>query len=261
MRWLALAAGLVLAAVGMSGAAVGRNEGAVQGQRTPATGFPPASCKYLYGSQLIAYDIAFGNSMGIKALLPHHPTLTVRAYCLAGRHGGWYLRAVGSGGTSYRSSKFSYDFPIAVLGLYDYSRRYMPAVLAQVGVGMTGQPYELFTFEGSAIVPARMTFPSPGLGELAGGGAAEHGQGVFCASRGGDLLVTQVHWSGPVFPAPTVTYPNGGESAAPGDSVTVQYERWALTGQPLRQLRVSSLPSKTMSYRAATSLENAHCRQ
>jgi hypothetical protein len=137
----------------------------------------------------------------------------------------------------------------------------MPAVLAQVGVGMTGQPYELFTFEGSAMVTARMTFPSPGLTELAGGGAAEHGQGVFCASRGGDLLVTQVFWSGPVGPAPTVTYPNGGDSPAPGDSVTVQYERWALTGQPLHQVNVSSLPSKTTTYGAATSLENAHCRQ
>jgi hypothetical protein len=163
--------------------------------------------------------------MSIKASLPHHPTLTVRAYCLAGHNGGWYLRAVESGGRSYRSSRFSYDYPIAVLGLRDYSPRYMPAVLAQVGVGMTGQPYELFSFEGSAMVTARMTFPSSGLGELAGGGAAEHGQGVFCASRGGDLLVTQVFWSGPVGPAPTVTYPNGGDSPAPGDSVTVQYER------------------------------------
>lgn len=69
---------------------------------------------------------------------------------------------------------FSYDDPIAVLGLHDYSSSDMPAVLAQVGVGMTGQPYELFTFEGSAIVPARMTFPSAGLTGLAGGGAAEH---------------------------------------------------------------------------------------
>jgi len=261
MRWLALAAGLVLAAAGMSGVAVGRNDDAFAGQRTPATSSSPASCKYLYGGPLSAYHIAFGNSMDIKALLPHHPTVTVRAYCLAGRNGGWYLTALASGGTSYRSSKYSYDFPIAVLGIHDYSPRYMPAVLAQVGLGMTGQPYELFTFEGSAIVPARMTFPSPGLGELAGGGAAEHGQGVFCASRGGDLLVTQVHWSGPVFPAPTVTYPKGGESPAPGDSVTVQYERWALTGQPLHQVSVSPLPSRTMSYKAATSLENAHCQQ
>jgi len=253
-------AGLAFVAAGLSGVPLGPNGGAVQGQRMSATGFPPPSCTYLYGP-LSTYHMAFGNSMAIRALLPRHPTLTVRAYCLTGRNGGWYLSAVESGGRSYRSSRLSYDYPIAVLGLYDYSPRYMPAVLAQVGVGMTGQPYELFTFEGSAIVSVHMTFPTPGLTELAGGGAAEHGQGVFCASRGGDLLVTQVFWSGPTPTAPTVTYPNGGESAAPGDSMTVQYERWALTGQPLHQVGVNSLPSKTMSYRVATSLENAHCRQ
>jgi len=71
--------------------------------------------------------------------------------------------------------------------------------------------------------------------------------------------VTQVYWSGPGPTAPSVPAGEGGESPAPADPITVQFERWTLTGQPLRQIDVRSLPPETMAYRAASERENAHC--
>lgn len=146
--------------------------------------------------------------------------------------------------------------PVAILAVYYFTKRQLPAVLAQVGFGMTGQPYELFTFVGDRVVPAQMRFP-PNLGALAGGGAALHGQGVFCGQHDGRLLVTQEDWE---IDAPIrwVAY-DGGETPAPADSVTVSYERWTLTGQPLRQLAFRILPPTKTSYKKAQALENAHC--
>jgi hypothetical protein len=149
--------------------------------------------------------------------------------------------------------------PDSVLGLPSYSSAALPAVLAEVGVGMTGQPYELFSFTSRAIVPVKMTFPIDWLPGLTGGGAAEHGQGAYCSSQGDELLLTQVFWSGPGPTAPTVTDRGGGESPAPGDHVVVRFERWTLEGQPLRQLKIRPLPPKLTTYAAATAMENAHC--
>jgi len=39
------------------------------------------------------------------------------------------------------------DDPVAILDVYYYAEGQLPAVLAQVGFGMTGQPYELFSFD------------------------------------------------------------------------------------------------------------------
>lgn len=96
-----------------------------------------------------------------------------------------------------RSKVFPFIDPVAILAVPSYTPGALPAILAEVGVGMTGQPYELFTFAGGTIVPVQMTFPIGWLPGLTGGGAARHGQGVYCAAKADTLQVTQVEWSGP----------------------------------------------------------------
>jgi len=156
---------------------------------------------------------------------------------------------------------FPYDDPIAVLGVPSYSSGSLPAILAQVGLEMTGQPYELFTFSRSNIVPVKLTIPSADWAgaPLGGGGAALHGQGVDCSSQDGHLEVTQIFWSGPDSTEPTVSDVGGGESEAPSDLVTVDYERWLLSGQPLRQISVTAPPSSVVTYKTANVMENSHC--
>lgn len=157
-----------------------------------------------------------------------------------------------------RSKVFPFIDPVAILAVPSYTPGALPAILAEVGVGMTGQPYELFTFAGGTIVPVQMTFPIGWLPGLTGGGAAQHGQGVYCAAKADTLQVTQVEWSGPGPSAPTTSV-SGGESAAPNDQVTVDFQRWVLAGQPLRQVRIHPLPSRSATYVAATAMENVHC--
>jgi hypothetical protein len=158
---------------------------------------------------------------------------------------------------TYRSKVMSYQDPVSILAVPSYATGALPAVLAEVGIGMTGQPYELFTFSGHTIVPVKMTFPIAGLANLAGGGAALHGQGVFCGQDDGYLLVTQEDWA---INAPIRWVPyDSGITPAPTDSVTVSYERWTLTGQPLHQFGFRLLPSTTTSYKKAQGLESAHC--
>ena len=124
---------------------------------------------------------------------------------------------------------------------------------------MTGQPYELLTFVGDHITPVRMTFPSgnPDIGGLAGGGAALHGQGVFCSRTDDRMLLTQVNWE---IDAPIRWVPyRGGETPAPSDRVTIYYDRWTLGGQPLHQLEVRTLSDGSTTHVKAQHLENAHC--
>jgi hypothetical protein len=180
----------------------------------------------------------------------------VHAVCRERTGVGWYITAR-EGSTRYVSRPIPYVYPVAIRGVFRFAPHTAAAILAQVGWGMTGEPYELFTFSGNRIVPARMTFPY--RGGLAGGGAAFHGQGVFCSSEHGRLVLTQVLWNGPGGNAPMVRAKGGGETPAATDKVTVSYERWTFTGQPLRQRSVKVLPAKVMTYRAAAALENAHC--
>jgi hypothetical protein len=170
---------------------------------------------------------------------------------------GWYITAR-EGSTRYLSRPIPYANPVAIRGVFRFAPHTAPAILAQVGWGMTGQPYELFTFSGNRIVPTRMTFPYRGY-RLAGGGAAFHGQGVFCSAKHGHLVITQIFWNGPGGNAPMVRVKGGGQTPAPTDNVTVNYERWTFTGQPLRQRSVKVLPATVMTYRAARALDNAHC--
>lgn len=226
---------------------------------------PRNSCRAAdgVGSGELRHIAPFGNTRRITTELHGRPSLSVRATCMpAGPRGGWSITAVQDGHV-YRSPRLGFADPVAILALYNYARGELPAILAQVGSGMTGQPYELWTFEVGAIVPATMTFTrSPPGSALAGGGAAEHGQGVFCSRHDRELLITQADWSGPGPGARSVTVTTAfgkGTSPAPTDPVTVKYARWTLEGQPLREVRFNALPSKTLTYAAAERLENVHC--
>ncbi|HKD94491.1 MAG TPA: hypothetical protein VKB43_07255 [Gaiellaceae bacterium] len=200
------------------------------------------------GDWLVPSGFGFGNAL-------RH----VRAVCRERQGIGWYLTAV-EGSTHYTSRPFPYTDPIAILSVYRFSPRSLPAILAQVGWGDTGQPYELFTFSGHRIVPVHMTFLHGGVWSgLAGGGAAFHGQGVFCTKRHGNFVLTQVDWDGPGGNAPMVHDKHGGTSPAPADRVQVSSERWTFSGQPLTQRSVVKLPVKWTTYRAAAALENAQC--
>jgi hypothetical protein len=184
----------------------------------------------------------------------------VHAVCRERQGIGWYI-TTREGSTRYASSPFPYTEPISILGVYRFAPHVAPAILAQVGWGMTGQPYELFTFSRHRVVPARMTFlhANGAYRGLAGGGAAFHGQGVLCSAKRHHLVITQVWWSGPSASAPVVRHKDGGQTPAATDAVTATYERWTFTGQPLRQRSVAILPPQVVTYRAANALENAHC--
>ena len=184
----------------------------------------------------------------------------VRARCGMRRGVGWYLSAVLTG-KRYVSQPIPYDEPISILSVYRFSPRALPVILAQVGFGMTGQPYELFTFRGNRIVPLRMRFIGTDSvsGALLGGGAAFHGQGVFCSRRGQELVITQLNWDGPTPNAPSHRVKGGGREFNARDKVVADYERWTFAGQPLTQRSVRLLPAKRLTYRVANALENAHC--
>jgi len=196
----------------------------------------------------------FGNYIEVNGL-------GVRASCQEGRGVGWYLTAGWGRRQRFESDPIDYATPVGILALYTFSHRFLPVIVAQVGVGMTGQPYELFTFSRRHIVPVHLTFLHKGvlIGGLAGGGAAFHGQGLFCTARRGKLVITQVFWDGPGGNAPMVHDKGGGITPAGTDTVTAYRERWTLTGQPLTERSVVELPTRQMTYRAANALENAHC--
>jgi len=219
------------------------------------------SCQSVGGTSLKASGIPFGNSMNIKISLQHHPVLIVRATCREGRGGGWAINANEPGHTltTFISSELSYWSPVAILGLYNYSPTSMPAIVAQVGLGMTGQPLELLTFKGQSIVPAKMTFPSYGLNGLFYGGAAAHGQGVVCSRHQNRFQLTQLFWSGPSAGAPTVTVSGGGQEFAPGDTVSIHSIRWTFQGQPLRQASVQKLATTPSTYARAGLIDNENC--
>ncbi len=184
----------------------------------------------------------------------------VHAVCRERQGIGWYITAR-AGSARYVSRPIPYDDPVSILAVYHFAPHTAPAILAQVGWGMTGQPYELFTFSGHRIVPARMTFLHTNgvYAALAGGGATFHGQGVFCSAKRHRLVITQVNWDGPGGNARWVGAKGGGETPASADTVTANYEQWTFTGEPLRQRSVTVLPAKVITYRAANGLENAHC--
>ena len=220
---------------------------------------PAAVHQVLCGEDLpVPPNVPFGNN--VRTNNPVTGSLVVRAVCTRGDRGGWAIEAVlrhdGKNSVFVSPHLLPLTRPISILVVYYFSVRQLPAILAHVGFGMTGQPYELFTFDGDHIVPAQMRFPQD-MGELAGGGATLHGQGVFCGQHDGRLLVTQERWT---IDAPIHWVPyDGGVTPAPTNSVTVSYGRWTLAGQPLRQFGFRVLPSTRTTYKKAQVLENAHC--
>jgi hypothetical protein len=210
--------------------------------------------------KLKATGIPYGDT--VRAHDGGSNSVSVEAICKPRYAGGWWVQAKGSQHgqrISFRSAETSLRNPIAIVDVFYLFPRALAVVLAEVGWGMTGQPYKPFRLTRIGIVPLRMTFASWSLTGLEGGGAAEHGQGVFCSSRDSELIVTQVFWSGPPGSAPTVPVAGGGETPAPQDRVAVQYERWRFGGEPLAQISVQFLPSRTITYAAANALDGAHC--
>jgi hypothetical protein len=258
---LALAASTLMLAAGTGAGGVVAQSVSSRSHGRPDAALASNSCRDLFGTSLEASGIPFGNSMSAKTSFFHSPSLVVKSICRPGRGGGWTISARKSGGASpaFTSTAFPFSSPVAILALYNYSSTALPAIVAQVGLGMTGQPYELMTFNGLRIVPAKMTFPSYGIYGLAGGGASAHGQGVECARQRSRLQLTQLVWSGPGPGAPMVPVKGGGESYAPGDKVSVEYVRWTFHGQPLTQVSVERLPSRVTTYAQASLLDNVHC--
>jgi hypothetical protein len=247
---LALATTTLLLAlgIGVSGASI-HNASPGRPERSEVS-LASNTCRSVYDTSLKATGIPFGNSISTKTSLPHHPELVVRSTCRLGRGGGWTISARESGHSSseFQSETIAYSSPVAILALYNYSSQALPAIVAQVGLEMTGRPYELLTFNRQRIVPVKMTFPTYGLTSLTGGGAAAHGQGVECSRQRNRFQLTQLFWS--VL---------GASAPAPGDKVSVQYVRWTFQGQPLVQVTVGKLPSKVATYSRASSLNNEHC--
>jgi hypothetical protein len=204
-------------------------------------------------------DIPFGNT--VRTDNPTTGALEVQAVCATGARGGWTIHAIlrreRSSQVFVSPRPLPFSQPVAILAVYYFTSSELPAVLAQVGVGMTGQPYELFTFaRDHHVAPAQMQFTAD-FGGLFGGGAALHGQGVFCGRHNRVLVITQVRWNIEV-PFKLVPF-DGGQTPAPTDPVTVSYEQWKLAGQPLHQVGRHSLPATKTTYRKAQALENAHC--
>lgn len=214
-----------------------------------------SSCSKIFGEPLKIANPKFGNTVRTR-------NLVIEAVCSAGVHGGWIIRATrrqGSVSSTFESARLPLTSPVAILAVYYFSPRRLPAILAQVGYGMTGQPYELLTFVGDHIARVEITFPpgNPNIGGLAGGGAALHGQGVFCSQADNRMLLTQANWE---IDAPIRWIPyRGGVTPAPSDRVTIYYDRWTLGGQPLHQLEVRTLSDGSTTYVKAQHLENAHC--
>ena len=161
MKGIGLLAAAVLSAIGIGIGALALSSSSTSGDPGSSSAALRGRCASAYGTNLALVGIPFGNAVRARTSLPGHPSLVVEATCRNGGAGGRSITAVlrRSRPITYRSAVLPYGDPIAILGVPSYSGQELPAVLAQVGLGMTGQPYELFTISARRVVPVKVTFP------------------------------------------------------------------------------------------------------
>lgn len=171
-----------------------------------------------------------------------HPRLTVRAYC--GKQGGWFL-----GATIGREKETPYendgDPPIGIAGVFNYSKTNLPVVLVEDSGCGSACAYKLFSLDDNKVKPIVLAHSYFSNGELGGGNAALHGEGISCAASAQHLLVvTQSLW-----------YSNGvGEP-----KVSVTYQKWIVGGDPIKQVHYQHGPIQQMLFKTTRKFGQVRC--